>query len=223
MLRANGGRILTNEKVTEITRIRGGWHVVTGIRDFAANVLVNAAGPWVDEIAVMAGVAPIGFTPMRRSIARIPAPADLDIRKWPLIFGAGESWYAKPDAGKLLVSPADEDPVLPHDAWPDDMVLAEGIARYEAVMTVPVTRLESSWAGLRTFSPDDSLVIGPDPMLPSFFWVAGQGGYGFQTSPAASQLAADLVAGQNSELHATTIRNLSPLRFGRRESKKVKT
>ncbi len=185
-VRANSGKVLTNEKVIEIKRTPNGWHVKTGHNDYDGRVLVNAAGPWVDEIAVLAGIDPIGFTPLRRSIARIPAPAGLDIHAWPLIFGAGEAWYAKPDAGKLLVSPADEDPVLPHDTWPDDMVLAEGIARYETVVTEPVTRLETSWAGLRTFSPDKSLVIGPDPKVPLFFWVAGQGGYGFQTSPAAS-------------------------------------
>ncbi|MGR3343332.1 MAG: NAD(P)/FAD-dependent oxidoreductase [Paracoccaceae bacterium] len=213
-VRAHGGKVLTKEKVTEIARTAGGWRVKTGHSEYTASVLINAAGPWVDAIAVMAGIAPIGFAPLRRSIARIPAPAELDISKWPLIFGAGESWYAKPDAGKLLVSPADEDPVLPHDAWPDDMVLAEGIARYEAVVTVPVTRLETSWAGLRTFSPDRSLVIGPDASVPSFLWVAGKGGYGFQTSPAAGQLVADIVAGQNSELDAATVLSLSPLRFG---------
>ena len=102
----------------------------------------------------------------------------------------------------------------PHDAWADDMVLAEGLARYEEFVTEPVTRLISNWAGLRTFAPDRVLVIGPDKREPSFFWLAGQGGYGFQTSPAASQLAADLIGGRGGDLGADLIAALSPARFG---------
>lgn len=161
----------------------------------------------------MAGVRPLGFTPLRRSMARIPAPGGHDPARWPMIFGAGEAWYAKPDAGALIVSPAEEDPSHPHDAWPDDMVLAGGLARYEAMMTVPVTRLLASWAGLRTFAPDRVPVIGPDPAEPSFLWLAGQGGYGFQTSPAASLLAADLLAGRHPALDAGTVAALSPRRL----------
>jgi glycine/D-amino acid oxidase-like deaminating enzyme len=102
----------------------------------------------------------------------------------------------------------------PQDAWADDMVLAEGLARYEEMVTEPVTKLLSNWAGLRTFSPDRVLVIGPDPEEPAFFWLAGQGGYGFQSSPAASQLAADLIGGRPSALSADLIAALSPARFG---------
>ena len=116
--------------------------------------------------------------------------------------------------GALIVSPAEEHPMDPHDAWADDMVLAEGLARYEEMVTEPVTRLISNWAGLRTFSPDRSLVIGRDSAEPSFFWLAGQGGYGFQSSPAASQLAADLVTGAAPTLSESLIAALSPARFG---------
>jgi D-arginine dehydrogenase len=101
----------------------------------------------------------------------------------------------------------------PHDAWADDMVLAEGLARYEEMVTEPVTRLLSNWAGLRTFSPDRVLVIGADPVDPSFFWLAGQGGYGFQSSPAASQLAADLITGVTPDASKPLIAALSPRRF----------
>ena len=213
-VRANNGQVLTGRRVLGIKRARNGWVVTTNAGDFGAKQLVNAAGAWVDEVASMAGVAPLGFVPKRRSMARIPAPGGHDISAWPMIHGPANSWYAKPDAGKLLVSPSESDPMPPHDAWPDDLVLAEGIARYEAVVTEPVRRLETSWAGLRTFSPDRSLVLGPDRRVPSFIWVAGQAGCGFQTAPAASQLIADLVAGQNSELDAATVLSLSPLRFG---------
>jgi len=211
--RANGAEILTRARVSAISRDGGLWRASAASGDYQARVLVNAAGPWVDEVARMAGVRPVGVTPLRRSMARIPAPAGQDPGGWPMLMGAGETWYAKPDAGALIVSPAEEDPSVPHDAWPDDMVLAEGLARYEAMVTAPVTRLLASWAGLRTFAPDRVLVIGADPDEPSFFWLAGQGGYGFQTSAAASGLAADLIAGRPPVLDAATVAALSPSRF----------
>ncbi len=212
-LRANGGKVLTGCQVQSIERTGPGWMVNSANGAMSARILVNAAGAWVDAIAEMAGIAPLGFQPFRRSVARIPAPGGLDLSNWPMMFGPGETWYAKPDAGKLLVSPADETPTEPHDAWPEDLTLAEGLARYEAVVTEPVTRLDSSWAGLRTFSPDRSLVIGPDPHDPTFVWSAGQGGYGFQTAPAASQLLADVLAGRPGELDKATRAALSPERF----------
>lgn len=211
--RQNGARLLTDARVKAISKIAAGWQVQTTAGDFAAATLINAAGAWVDEVAKLAGVAPLGFQPNRRSMARIPAPAGLDVSGWPMMFGCGETWYAKPDAGALIVSPAEEHPMPPHDAWADDMVLAEGLARYEEMVTEPVTRLISNWAGLRTFSPDRSLVIGRDVLQPDFFWLAGQGGYGFQSSPAASQLAADLLDEGRSQLGASLIAALSPARF----------
>ena len=213
--RAHGGQVLTGHEVQAIRRAGSDWVAETARGAFAAPILVNAAGAWVDRIAEMAGVPPLGFRPCRRSMARIPAPGGHDVRGWPMIYGAGESWYAKPDAGRLLVSPADETPVAPHDAWPEDLTLAEGLARFEAVTTEPVHRLLSSWAGLRTFAPDRSLVIGPDPRRPDFVWFAGQGGYGFQTAPAASQLLADILAGRPGELDADTRAGLTPERFFR--------
>jgi D-arginine dehydrogenase len=110
-----------------------------------------------------------------------------------------ETWYAKPEAGKLMVSPADEDPVEPHDAWADDMVLAEGLDRYAQAVTTPVTRVERTWAGLRTFAPDRTPVVGFDPTAEGFFWLAGQGGYGIQTAPALSRLAAALLKGDDGK------------------------
>lgn len=212
--KTNGAQILTNARVTAIAKTATGWRVSTATGDYEATTLINAAGAWVDQIAGMAGVKPLGFTPNRRSMARIPAPGGHDVSGWPMMFGCGETWYAKPDAGALIVSPAEEHPMDPHDAWADDMVLAEGLARYEEMVTEPVTRLISNWAGLRTFSPDRSLVIGRDSAEPSFFWLAGQGGYGFQSSPAASQLAADLVIGAAPTLSESLIAALSPARFG---------
>ncbi|MEX0280637.1 MAG: NAD(P)/FAD-dependent oxidoreductase [Arenibacterium sp.] len=212
-IRAQGGNVTTAEPVQSIARDGETWRVTTPKNTYIARNIVNAAGAWADQIAAMATVAPIGLVPHRRSMARIPAPGGHDVSGWPMMLGVGESWYAKPDAGKLLVSPAEEDPVDPHDAWADDMVLAEGLARYEDLVSEPVTRLETSWAGLRSFAPDRVLVLGPDPTAPGFIWCAGQGGYGFQTAPAAARLLADLMAGRASELSAQTVDALRPDRL----------
>jgi len=213
--RSRGATLQTGARVSAITREGTTWRAETPAGAVSGRTLVNAAGAWADEIARMAGVHPLGLTPLRRSMARIPAPGGQDVSSWPIIFGTGESWYAKPDAGALIVSPADEDPQEPHDAWADDMVLAEGLARYEAHVTEPVTRLLSSWAGLRTFAPDRVLAIGRSADDPSFFWLAGQGGYGFQTAPAASRLAADILAGRTPELPTATVAALDPARFAK--------
>lgn len=211
--RSFGAQILTKAPVTAIARDGKGWRVTTPQGEFSARVVINASGAWADVVAEMAGVAPLGFTPLRRSMARISAPGGLDISRWPMIFGAGEAWYCKPDAGALIVSPAEEHLTVPHDAFADDMVLAEGLARYEDMVTEPVTRMLANWAGLRTFSPDRVPVIGFDTRTPGFFWLAGQGGYGFQSSPAASQLAADLLTDQPSDFAPELIAALNPARF----------
>ncbi len=210
---SNGGTVQLKSPVTAIERIGAGWHVTAGAKTYEATKLVNAAGAWADPIAELAGIAPIGITPHRRSMARIPAPNGLDVARWPMFFGTGETWYAKPDAGALLVSPAEEDPIAPQDAWADDMILAEGVARYEAVVTEPVTRMIASWAGLRSFAPDRALVLGPDPTDDAFVWCAGQGGYGFQTAPAAAALVADLAMDRTPTLPADVVAALTPNRL----------
>jgi glycine/D-amino acid oxidase-like deaminating enzyme len=210
-IRRNDGEVLTENHVTSLKKHKN-W-VVEGQDRYEARLVINAAGPWVDEVAALAGIAPVGISPMRRSMARIPAPGGHDVRGWPMMLGAGEGWYAKPDAGSLIVSPSEATPVPPHDAYADDMILAEGLARYEEMMTEPVTRLEANWAGLRSFAPDGTLVLGPEPSEPTFIWSAGQGGYGFQTSPAASKLVADLVTGATSDLDADSVNALKPCRF----------
>ena len=212
-IRANGGTVTTKSPVTAIEKTATGWQVTTPSGTYAAAILVNAAGPWVDQIARMAGIAPIGFTALRRSMGRIPAPGGHDVSHWPMIFGASEAWYAKPDAGALIVSPAEEHAVEPHDAYPDDMTLAQGMARYEGCVTEPVTRLLSSWAGLRTFAPDRTLVLGPEPSQPDFIWCGGQGGYGMQSSPAAGRLLADLISGTTPVIEGSHVAALSLARF----------
>lgn len=194
--REGGARILTRARVGAVWRQNGLWVVQSAAGEHAAPVLVNAAGAWADGIARMAGVAPLGIQPFRRSMARIPTPGGHDASAWPMVVGHRESWYAKPDAGALIVSPADRDPVPPQDAWADDMVLAEGLARYAAMMRFPVERLIANWAGLRSFAPDGMPVYGRDGAEPDFIWFAGQGGYGFQSAPAAARFIADLIGGR---------------------------
>ncbi|QPH55190.1 NAD(P)/FAD-dependent oxidoreductase [Pontivivens ytuae] len=187
-LRAAGGEIVTR---AEVTGLAPGWTVETTAGMFTAPIVVNAAGAWADVLAQMAGVAPLGLTPCRRSAAILPAPGGHDIDRWPMLLSAAETFYAKPEAGRLMVSPADEDPVEPMDAWPDDMVLAEGLDRYAQAVTEPVTRVERTWAGLRTFTPDRTPHVGWG--ADGFLWLAGQGGYGVQTSPAMAARAAGLI------------------------------
>ncbi|MEX0308125.1 MAG: NAD(P)/FAD-dependent oxidoreductase [Ruegeria sp.] len=213
IIRRNDGSVLTRQQVKSI-RKSDHWIVDTS-ETFEARNLVNAAGAWVDEVAQLARIPPIGIRPYRRSMARLPAPGGLDLRNWPMMLGVGESWYAKPDAGKFLVSPCEADPTTPHDAYADDMVLAEGLARYETMVTESVTRVETNWAGLRSFVADGTLVLGPDPTDLSFIWSAAQGGYGFQTAPAASQLVADLATGTSPRLDAATVEALIPDRLRR--------
>lgn len=212
-IRAGGGTLRLRAPATAISRADGLWAVQVGDERLRAPVLVNAAGAWAGEVAALAGVAGPVFQPYRRSMARIAAPGGADVAGWPMLFGPGETWYAKPDAGALIVSPAEEDPMDPHDVWAEDMVLAEGLARYEEYVDAPVQRLLASWAGLRTFAPDRAPVIGPDPAAPGFFWQAGQGGYGFQTAPAASRLGADLILGRAPGLDAGIVAAVAPGRF----------
>ncbi|WP_417417924.1 NAD(P)/FAD-dependent oxidoreductase [Hoeflea sp.] len=209
-LRSHGGKIVTGAPVRSISRRGGDWAVMTPAGDFSAPVLINASGGWADSVAQMAGVRTLGLVPLRRSAVLIPAPAGHDINRWPLFANAGDQWYAKPEAGRLMISPADEDPVEPHDLWADDMVIAEGLHRFEQAVTIPVSRVEHSWAGMRTFAPDRTPVVGFAPDAEGFFWLAGQGGYGMQTAPALSQLAADLCLGRLSPLAPTIIEELSP-------------
>jgi len=213
MLRGRGGQIVTGAAVQALRHQAGQWHVETAQGTFSAPVIVNAAGAWADEIAAMAGLPRLGLQPYRRSAAIIPAPEGHDTEHWPIFGSIAETWYAKPEAGKLMVSPADEDPVDPHDAWPEDMVLAEGLHRFEQAVTHEVTRLEHSWAGLRTFAPDRTPVAGFDPRGNGFFWLAGQGGYGVQTAPALSQFSAGLLTGAAPVLDSGTRAALAPDRL----------
>ncbi|MEM8978775.1 MAG: FAD-binding oxidoreductase [Pseudomonadota bacterium] len=209
-----GAVIKPSSPVKTLTKTAAGWDVVTKESRDPFDYVVNAAGAWADQIAERAGLTPLGITPYRRSMAQLPLPEGAENpAAWPFTIAAGERWYAKIVAGKWWVSPSEEDPSAPVDAFADDMVIAEGLARYEDMTTQPVTRVERVWAGLRSFAPDRALVLGPDPKEPSFLWCAGQGGYGFQTAPAASDFLAAQISKSPSPLPTETIRALSPSRF----------
>ena len=195
--RARGGSIVLGAQALSIIRRNSTWHVETPKGNFAAPLIVNAAGAWADTVARLAGAEPLGIQPKRRSAALISTPDEWQISKWPLVFGAGETFYFRPMGGKLMVSPADATVVEPHDAWADDMLIAESIEHLQNTIDIEVTRLDHTWGGLRTFAPDGDPLVGHDPIVQGFFWLAGQGGYGIQTAPAIAQVAACLVAGKS--------------------------
>jgi D-arginine dehydrogenase len=201
--RAAGGRIVTKAEVRELTPGVGGWTAVSAAGAFSAPVVVNAAGAWADVVAERAGLGTLGLVPKRRTAIIVNGPGDgrgdaaesaVDSSTWPVTGDAPHNWYLRPEAGgKLLVSPADETPVPPCDVQPEEIDIAITVDRFERAVDLPVKRVEHAWAGLRTFAPDEALVIGFDPRAEGFFWLAGQGGYGIQTSPAASRLTAGLI------------------------------
>ena len=190
--RQRGGELLTNAEVQGLERAEGLWHVRTGQGSISAPVIVNAAGAWADQLAVMAGLAPVGMVPKRRTALIVRPPDGLDVSKWPVVDDIDEQFYFRPEAGRLLCSPADVTPSEPCDAQPEELDIAIAIDRIERALPLGIRRVERSWAGLRTFVADGSPVVGFDPRVEGFFWLAGQGGYGIQTAPALSHLAATL-------------------------------
>lgn len=195
-LRRHGGQLLTDAEATTLRHDGQRWHVRTADgRHVRAPVLVNAAGAWCDDVAARAGVAPIGLVPKRRSAFTFRADAAFgDVAGWPMVIAVDHAWYLKPDAGLLLGSPANADPVAPQDVQPEDLDIALGMDRLETATTLAV-RPVRAWAGLRSFVADGELVGGFDAQAPGFFWCAAQGGYGIQTSAAMGQACAALVRG----------------------------
>ena len=192
-LRQRGGAIRCNAEVTGLQRLDDGWRVrLAGGEAITAGAVVNAAGAWADVVAALAGVPPIGLEPRRRTAFTFPVPAGMDAGRWPAVIGIDESYYFKPDAGQLLGSPANADPVAPHDVVPEELDVALGIHRIEQVTSFQIRRPSHSWAGLRSFVTDGDLVIGWDNHVPRFFWLAAQGGYGIQSAAGAALLARQL-------------------------------
>jgi len=195
----------------------GVWRLQLEASEIRGRVIINAAGAWADEVARQFGAAPLGLAVLRRSAAIIDAPPGTDVATWPAIFDAEDQFYLKPDAGRLLISPADEEPVAPGDAYAEDVAIAVAVERIQAALDLDVRRVHRSWAGLRTFAPDRDPVIGYDGSVPGFFWCAGQGGYGIQTAFAFSRAAAALARGESLPRALTdeglTAAGLSPARF----------
>ncbi|MGH6986335.1 MAG: NAD(P)/FAD-dependent oxidoreductase [Caulobacteraceae bacterium] len=221
LLRARQGGLLTDCAVENIQRGPGNWIVRTGVRSFVAPIVIDAAGAWADAVAVMAGVEPLGLQPMRRTAVLVDPPEGEKVDDWPMVIDIDERFYFKPDAGQLLLSPADETPSQACDAQPEEWDVALAIDRVEAVTTLKVRRVKSRWAGLRTFAPDRVPVAGYDPQAPGFFWLAGQGGYGIQTSDGLARSATALVLGEPlpESAAAAGVRadDLSPARLRRAE------
>lgn len=195
-LGARGGEMRLNAEVTALARDGAGWRIETAQGAIAAEMVVNASGAWADVIAGMAGVAPIGLTPKRRTALLVAAPAGQRVDDWPMVVDVDETFYLRPDAGKLLLSPADETPSPPCDAQPEEWDVALCIDRVQQAIDLPVRRIEHKWAGLRSFVADKAPVVGPAPDAPGFVWLAGQGGYGIQTAPALARAAAALALGR---------------------------
>ena len=213
-LRENGGQLALRHRAGSIERRGTQWHVATTTGEIVrAQVIVNASGAWGDAVATLAGVAPIGLIPKRRTAALIE-PTPYDPEHWPMVCDVEEQWYARPEARtRLMVSPADETPSYPHDVQPEEIDVALGIDRMQQVLAIEVRRVEHKWAGLRTFTPDGSLALGWDARVEGFFWSVGQGGYGIQTSPAAGQLVADLVLGRDAGEFASIVGTVDPRRY----------
>ncbi|WP_334191386.1 NAD(P)/FAD-dependent oxidoreductase [Pararhodobacter sp.] len=195
-LTAHRGDLRLRAEVTAITREGAGWRIATPQGEVTAEMLVNASGAWADAIAVLAGVAPVGLVPKRRTAMLVAPPAGQNVDDWPMVVDIDETFYLRPDAGKLLLSPADETPSEPCDAQPDEWDVAVCIDRVQQAVDLPVRRVEHKWAGLRSFVADKAPVVGHAPDAPGFVWVAGQGGYGIQTAPALGRAAAALALGQ---------------------------
>lgn len=195
-IKRGGGESISNARVVAIAREGGGWTVTTAAGEcFAAPVLVNAAGAWCDEIARLAGVAPLGLRALRRTIIAFDPPEDCDIRDWPFTKTAVDDFYMLPESGKLLACPVDEIPSEPADAQPEEYDIALAAAKVEEYTSLPIRRISHSWAGLRTFAHDRVPVAGFAPGAEGFFWLAGQGGYGLQTTPAMSAATEALITG----------------------------
>ena len=214
-LRRSGGTLASGARVATIGRSTGSWQVTSeqGER-FEAPILVNAGGSWADSVATLAGVAPLGLQPLRRTIITFDAPPGTNLGGLPFAKTIHDELYFAPESGRLFASPMDEVPSEPCDAQPDDYEVALAAFRMEQRTTVKVERIHSKWAGLRTFAPDRHPVAGFAPEAEGFFWLAGQGGFGLQTSPAMARIVESLIAGTGWPVADVAPAELSPVRFG---------
>ncbi|MBP7339133.1 FAD-binding oxidoreductase [Niveispirillum sp.] len=216
-LRTRGGQIQLSAKVEVARRIGGRWQVTAGGQTYQAPVVINAGGAWAGQIATLFGARDPGVSPLRRTAVLVEPPAGMDVTRWPMVVNLEETMFFKPESGKVMVSPADETPCPPHDAYPEELDVATAVDRLETVTTLSVRRVVTSWAGLRTFMPDRLPSIGFDSGVEGFFWLAGQGGSGIQTAPGQGILTRYIVTGNAGGLSQADrdmlIRAFSPARF----------
>ena len=207
-MKQRGSQLECGAQVLSIERSNGEWLVEAAIRGAApqtlrAPILIDAAGAWADEVATLAGVAPLGLQPRRRSAFLFDPPAGVSSTHWPFVTTIDEKFYFKPDAGLLLGSPANLDPVPPHDVQAEDIDIAIAIDEIERATTMRIARPLRPWAGLRSFVVDGGLVGGFEPAARGFFWMAALGGYGIQTSAAMGEACAHLALGRALPAHLT--------------------
>ena len=216
VLRERGGDIVTGARAHAVVRSADRWQVTTERGDsFTAPLLINAAGAWADAVAALAGVGPLGLQPLKRTIITFDGPPGTEVTDWPFAKTVGDELYFAPESGRLFASPMDEVPTDPCDAQPDEYEVALAAHLVEQRTTLKVERIHSRWAGLRTFAPDRHLVAGFDPHAEGFFWLAGQGGFGLQTSPVMARIVESLVGGAAWPIAAVSEAELSPARFVR--------
>ena len=219
-LRARGGTVLRGQRVEHLHQSTDGWQVHAADRVLGrGRIVVNAAGAWADQVASAAGCPPVGLRPRRRTIFTVAGQGALRDPLMPLLYDAEESFYVKPEGEQFLCSPADQTSCEPGDAKPDPLEIARALDEIRAVTTLAARSVRTSWAGLRTFAPDEEFVVGFDPAAHGFFWLAGQGGYGIQTAPAAARLAASLIRSETPPEDLLRLgldsARLSPQRFRR--------
>ena len=215
----HGCRLQCDAEVMDVITRRGRCEgVETGAGTFRAPLVVNAAGAWAGQVGAMAGALPVAFSPLRRTIITFDAPQGVDCRRWPMVDHEGYEVYFKPESSELLASPMDQTPSPPCDARPAEEDMATAVDRLQSLAPDIAPRtIRRKWAGLRTFSPDRLPVVGPDPRVEGFFWLAGQGGWGIETSPALGRLAAELIVKGRSDLRYAEA--LSPGRFLNKKQK----
>jgi D-arginine dehydrogenase len=213
-LRERGGELHTSARLASAVRDNAAWRVTTEAgQNYLAPILINAAGSWADLVAHRAGVATMGLRPLRRTIITFDAPAGTDLDRLPFAKTVGDNLYFAPESGRLFASPMDEVTSNPCDAQPDEYEVALAAHRMQERTHVQVRRIYSRWAGLRTFAPDRQPVVGFAPGAEGFFWLAGQGGFGLQTSPALSNIVESLVTGTPWPVADVSAEKLSPARF----------
>ena len=195
-LKSNNGTIVFNAEVNKIEKLNQDWKVYTKTDHFSAPIIINAAGAWCDEVAVLAGCKPLGLEPKRRTVIIFENSENINTSNWPVVIDVEDNFYFKSEAGKILASPADETDSLPCDSQPEEIDIAMTVARIEEATSFKIKKIDHKWAGLRSFFPDRTPTVGEDPLVSNFYWLAGQGGYGIQTAPGISKIIECLIIGK---------------------------